>query len=112
LFPDVRHNLFLAFNEVLNNAIKHARATEVHIGLDLEPSQFVLWITDNGRGFDQAVLAAEATAMPPSRFRGSGLSYLRTRLEKIKGKLEIHSQPGQGTKVVFVVPVPPPASPN
>jgi signal transduction histidine kinase len=112
LFPDVRHNLFLAFNEVLNNAIKHAQATEVHIGLNLEASQFVLWITDNGRGFDQAELAAQATAVPPTRFRGSGLSYLKTRLEKIRGKLEIHSQPGQGTKVVFVVPVPPSTTPN
>lgn len=107
LFPDVRHNLFLAFNEVLNNAIKHARATEVHIGLELEASRFVLWITDNGCGFDPAEASAGVNGAPPSRPRGSGLSYLKTRLHKIKGNLEIDSQPGQGTKVVFVVPVQP-----
>jgi signal transduction histidine kinase len=104
LFPDVRHNLFLAFNEVINNAIKHAHATEVHIGLELGAAHFVLWITDNGCGFDQASALEKPKDATPPRPQGRGLSFLKTRLGKIKGSLDIQSQPGRGTKVVFTVP--------
>lgn len=103
LFPEVRHNLFLAFKEVLNNAIKHANATEVHIGLELGAARIAIWICDNGHGF-----APDFEGQPDDssrKLRGNGLSNLKARLNKIKGSVEIQSQPGQGTKVVFNVPV-------
>src|SRR6185312_9998530 len=47
---ELRYNLFLALKEVLNNIVKHARATEVHLRLQLEPNAFTLIVEDNGRG--------------------------------------------------------------
>ena len=38
--PEVRHNVFLAFKEAVNNVVKHAQASEVRIRLRLQPGQF------------------------------------------------------------------------
>jgi signal transduction histidine kinase len=105
LFPDVRHNLFLAFSEVLNNAIKHAGATEINIGLELGSGHFVLWVHDNGTGFDQTTPPGKNRDAAPTKLPGSGLANLKTRLQKINGELKIESRPGQGTKVIFTVPL-------
>src|SRR5260221_180978 len=40
LSAEIRHNVFLAFKEALNNVVKHAQATEVFISLELLPTQF------------------------------------------------------------------------
>jgi len=100
LTAEVRHNLFLAFKETLHNIVKHAAATEVRIALTLEKSAFELIIADNGRGFDPAKEAAPG----PGRF-SNGLGNMRRRLREIGGRCEIESSPGQGTKVIFAVPL-------
>ena len=46
----MRHNVFLAFKEAVNNVVKHAHATEARVKLQLEPGQFILSVADNGRG--------------------------------------------------------------
>ena len=51
LTAEVRHNVFLAFKEALNNVVKHAQASEVRISLELKPEGFMLVVADNGRGF-------------------------------------------------------------
>ncbi|MEP6664054.1 MAG: two-component regulator propeller domain-containing protein, partial [Verrucomicrobiota bacterium] len=56
-FPDypvsaeVRHNLFLAVKEVLNNVVKHSAATEVWLRMALVDSELRVSIDDNGKGF-------------------------------------------------------------
>ena len=47
---EVRHNLFLAVREALNNVVKHAHATEVRVCLRLSDRSFKLAIEDDGRG--------------------------------------------------------------
>ena len=42
ILPEVRHNVFLAFKEAVNNVVKHAHATEARVKLQLEPGQFIL----------------------------------------------------------------------
>lgn len=97
---DVRHNLFLAFKEALNNTVKHAHATEVRIGLRVSERSFVLTIADDGAGF---VPAAPAPATPGRPAPGNGLNNLRRRLAGIGGSCEICSTPGVGTEVAFTV---------
>lgn len=108
---EVRHNLFLAFKEGLNNAVKHAGATEVRISLILIPGGFWVTVEDNGHGFDQPSLQAKSLLAPLAetlRFSsGNGLSNIKKRLEEIGGSFEIHSSPGTGTHLKFVVPVRP-----
>jgi signal transduction histidine kinase len=100
LTADVRHNLFLAFKEALNNTVKHAEASEVTIVLRVDDVGYTLEVRDNGRG-----LSADGTRSA-SRDRassGNGLENLRRRLAAIGGSCEITSVPGRGTNVSFRV---------
>lgn len=85
----VRHDLLLAVKETLNNLVRHARATEVELGIHLHGSELAISIQDNGCGFDLATVP-----------RGNGLANLRARLAKLGGDCELSSRPGQ-TKVTL-----------
>jgi len=54
--PVLRHNLFLAFKEALNNVVKHAQASEVQIAVSLEDERLTIIIEDDGRGFSAPTL--------------------------------------------------------
>jgi signal transduction histidine kinase/ligand-binding sensor domain-containing protein len=104
LTSEVRHNLFLAFKEALHNVVKHSGAAEVHIRLTPQAASFELAIEDNGRGFTPET--RNRPAEDPGRFSsGNGLGNMARRLAEIHGRCDIQSAPGQGTKVVFMVPI-------
>jgi signal transduction histidine kinase len=84
----VRHDLFLAVKESLNNVVRHAQATEVEFALHLNGSRLELLLADNGRGFN-----------PQDVTRGNGLANLRERLAGIGGGCVVESSPGKGTRV-------------
>jgi signal transduction histidine kinase/ligand-binding sensor domain-containing protein len=101
LSAEVRHNLFLAVKETLNNTVRHAAAAEVSLQLKTQPDGFSFIIKDDGRGF---VPGATATAENSGRISsGHGLKNLARRLEKIGGVCTIKSAPGQGTEVELTV---------
>jgi len=100
LMAEVRHNLFLAFKEALNNAAKHAQASEVRISFRLTPDSFVLEVKDNGRGFTPA----PASGADDRISSGRGLLNLRERLTRIGGHCEISSD-SAGTRIAFVIRV-------
>jgi len=103
LTAETRHNLFLAFKEALNNAVKHSGASEVRISLGLRPDSLVLVVRDNGRGIDPT----RAGATGPGRIvSGHGLSNMKRRLDRIGGRCEILSETSEGTSVSFIVGVP------
>jgi signal transduction histidine kinase len=91
LSAEVRHSLFLACKEALHNIIKHARASEVAVRLDLTEAGFTLAIEDDGQGF--------AAAQPPPR--GNGLANMRQRLKELHGLCRVESTLGRGTRVSF-----------
>jgi signal transduction histidine kinase len=95
LMAETRHNLFLAFKEALHNAVKHAGAREVRISLRTEAATFTLGIEDDGCGFEASSVAAAR----------NGLQNMRRRLERIGGRCDLGSVVGQGTKIVFTVPM-------
>jgi len=95
--PDVRHNIFLAFKEAVNNVVKHAQASEVWIRLRLQPHHFTLEIEDDGRGpGDLNMNAAQSR---------DGLRNMRQRMEDIHGKFSIGSGTKGGTLVRLTVPI-------
>ena len=101
---EVRHNLFLAFKETLNNVAKHSKASEARVTLELVHHGFKLTVGDNGCGFDPA-----STPARPANGRmvsGYGIAGIRTRLEQIGGSVSITSQPGDGARVELFVPLP------
>jgi signal transduction histidine kinase/ligand-binding sensor domain-containing protein len=93
--PDVRHNVFLAFKEAINNVVKHARATAVHVRLTLETDRFSLEVTDNGRGLADA-----------DRRKGrNGLRNMRKRMEDVGGEFSVEPGPEGGTRVRLTAPL-------
>ncbi|HTO02999.1 MAG TPA: triple tyrosine motif-containing protein, partial [Opitutus sp.] len=100
LTAETRHNLFLAFKESLNNAVKHAAASEVRISLALRSDSFALVVKDNGHGFNLAQAASPELGRLAS---GNGLTNMTARLARIGGRCEISSAPGTGTSVSFTV---------
>ncbi len=107
LSAEVRHNVFLAFKETLNNTVKHARATEVFISLELRPAGFVLLVGDNGRGFhwDPAGPQAAGSGDGLRAAAGNGLANIQKRLEEIGGRCDWDTAPGKGTRVTLAVEV-------
>lgn len=101
---EVRHNLFLAFKESLHNAVRHSGANEVRVTVQFAPGGFKLVVADNGTGFDPKRIASSPEKNRPAP--GNGLRNLRSRLAQIGGHSEIHSAPGEGTRVEFFVPLP------
>jgi signal transduction histidine kinase len=100
LDTDAQGVVFSIIEEAVNNARKHAHATRVSIRMSVENDLFVAQVEDNGRGFD--VQAVEQTYGQ----RGSlGIINLKERAALIEGNLTIESNPGEGTRVILVVPI-------
>jgi signal transduction histidine kinase/ligand-binding sensor domain-containing protein len=104
---EVRHNLFLALQEALNNVVKHAQATEVWLRFRAETDGFALLVEDNGRGLNGGSSAGNG-----DRFAsGHGLANMKLRLEMAGGSFEIESRAGKGTSLRLKVRATPQASP-
>jgi signal transduction histidine kinase len=90
---EARHNLFLAFEEALNNVLKHSLATRVRIEMRFLAPQFEIQVTDNGRGFKTPAPSAAPSAPPnPHGGRsGSGLKNMPQRLADVGGECLIKS---------------------
>lgn len=93
--PDLRHNVFLAFKESVNNVVKHAQATEVKIRLRLEADKFLIEIEDNGRG------PAEAA----TKTGRNGLRNMRQRMEDVGGTFTMTPGAERGTIVRLTSPI-------
>jgi signal transduction histidine kinase len=89
LSAEFRRNIFLVIKEAITNILKHAHASEVLFRIQFVKNRMTVEITDNGKGFSQK---------KPSQF-GNGLSNMKKRVEKLGGKWEINSSPGEGTRI-------------
>ncbi len=102
---ETRHNLFLAFEETLNNVLKHSGATRVKVEMSVKAQRFEIVVTDNGCGFDSAT---RASAGPSQGGRGgNGLRNMRQRLSDVGGECVVRSQPGTGTTVTLRIQLQP-----
>lgn len=100
---EIRHHVYLAIKETLNNVVKHARATEVLFQLELQPGAFAFVIKDNGIGL--ASPEAPAGTQPSRISSGHGLRNLPQRLAAIGGRCTVTSESGQGTRVELGVSI-------
>ena len=89
-----RYQLFLVFKEALNNVVRHSRATEVRLKIQVERGELRFSIFDNGRGLP---VIGHSNEM-------DGLSNMRVRVEKLDGRFEIATEAGRGTTLNFFVP--------
>ena len=95
--PEVRHNVFLAFKESVNNVVKHAHASEAWIRLRLSPEKFILEIEDNGRGL--------GGMDPKAAQMRNGMRNMRKRMADIRGEFSISPGANGGTIVRLTVPL-------
>ncbi|HZV53631.1 MAG TPA: CHASE3 domain-containing protein [Rhodocyclaceae bacterium] len=95
LAPDSALAVFRIAQEALTNIRKHARAKCVTIALRTMDKRLQLEIADDGIGFhDDASLA-----------RHHGLAGMKHRVQMCSGQFRLTSRPGQGTRIVIVIPL-------
>ena len=80
--------------ELLNNAAKYAKATQITVQIFYEPDQFSVHIEDDGQGFDLQKVK-----------EGNGLGNIRSRIDYLGGQVIWQAAPQQGTAVILSVPL-------
>jgi signal transduction histidine kinase/ligand-binding sensor domain-containing protein len=89
-----RINLYRIVQELLQNTLKHAQATQISIELRHLNYQIQLHYQDNGRGF-----TSHQTT------HGNGLTNIESRAMLLNGKLQIDTSPGKGFKILIEIPI-------
>lgn len=93
---DVLIALFRAAQEAISNALKHAHATQLEVSLQERDGSIRLRVEDDGWGF-------EPDSASKKEAQTWGLKIMRERIESIGGKVQIESEPGEGTRVIFEI---------
>ncbi len=82
--------VYRVVQELINNTMKHAAARQAIVQLSKTEDRLTITVEDDGRGFDTGIL---------KKSKGIGWDNILNRVEFLKGKLDIDSQPGKGTSV-------------
>lgn len=97
LLPDAYvTGLFRILQESLTNITRHSNANQVDIHLKNQNKEFILYIQDNGKGFDMSEISGKKTL---------GILGMRERSIAMDGTFTIQSKPGEGTKIEVRVPL-------
>lgn len=88
-------NIILIAKELLNNILRHSQAANVSLSVTANGGKIAIFeFTDDGAGFDMK-------DMKP----GNGLKNIKNRAKKIKGEINVHTTPGEGTRVELIFQV-------
>lgn len=82
--------------ELVGNVLKHAAATKALVQVVRNNEGISVTVEDDGKGFDTGIIRAA---------RGIGWSNIASRVDYLKGKLDVQSEPGKGTSVLIEIPV-------
>lgn len=96
LDPNTETVLYRVIQECVNNVIKHSSANKLDISVIRDSDGISATIEDNGKGFDPS---------DKEKWDGIGLKNIRTRIEYLKGTVDVDSTPGSGTLVALHVPL-------
>lgn len=91
--PQAELAVFRIVQEALNNVVKHASATQVHVEVYYGSDHLGIAITDNGCGFDPSTTAS-----------GNGLTNMKSRVQALQGDFTITSTPDTGTRIQIKIP--------
>jgi two-component system, NarL family, sensor kinase len=88
---------FRIVQEIVNNAVKHAQATEIKVLLyETRLAQYIE-VKDNGRGFDKRTISKHT--------RGIGMLNIQARTQLLNGKLFLETAPNTGTQYIIEIPL-------
>lgn len=85
-------HIFRILQELMNNSLRHGKATEISIIFELLNGRTVCTYSDNGKGFD---------TKSEKNQKGLGMKNIEGRIHFINGSLKITSAPKKGVQVVF-----------
>ena len=92
----IERELYFTLREGVLNAVRHSRATELHLSLSQTAKSCQARLRDNGVGFALAATAAS---------NHYGLKGMKERIRKIGGELTLQTAPGQGTEILITIPL-------
>jgi signal transduction histidine kinase len=95
LLPEVQLVGYQVVREAMVNSLKHAAASRIKVSLRSSDGHFVALVEDDGCGFDPQHV---------DESQHFGLGLMRTRTELAGGRIEVDSQPTQGTRVTIILP--------
>lgn len=82
--------IYRIVQELINNTLKHAAAKTAIVQVTMTGDQLAVTVEDDGKGFDTSLVKQSG---------GMGWSNIQSRIEYLKGNLDIQSEPGKGTSV-------------
>ncbi len=80
--------------ELLNNTLKHAAASEALVQLIKEEKRLSIVVEDNGKGFDPSILETS---------KGAGWTSIRSRVNYLQGRMDLNSEAGKGTTITIEI---------
>ncbi|QAS53695.1 sensor histidine kinase [Halobacillus litoralis] len=87
--------LFRLVQEAVQNAVKHAEASEIKVKVEMKPQAAIIIVKDDGKGFNPQ----------EKRDKSFGLVGMRERVDMLEGELNIDSSQGEGTIVTIHLPI-------
>jgi len=112
---EVETTLYRIAQEGLTNVVRYAQAEHVSVDLKRLLTSVHLTVEDDGVGFDMAALPGSlappgSNGQEPIQFDDSlgesmGLLGMQERVRLVDGQLDVHSQPGQGTRLSVTIPL-------
>lgn len=91
----IKLEIFKILQEAIANILKYAKANAVIIKFSIENNEFKMCIADDGVGFDTS-----------AKSKGIGFKNMRERAKRVKASVDVSSQTGQGTEIIFKAKLP------
>ena len=89
-------SIYRVLQEIINNILKHAKATAFSVQLFKDSKKVSLLVEDNGQGFDVEGAISKG---------GLGLLNIRERIENLNGSINITSSASTGTEIIIDIPL-------
>lgn len=92
---DMEVALFRLTQEAVQNACKHAKATEIKVSIECRANKIILLIKDDGQGFDPQKKSDKSF----------GLIGMKERVELLEGSIKVSSEINKGTQIFIQIPI-------
>jgi signal transduction histidine kinase len=87
-------SVFRVIQELVNNTLKHAKASVIDVDLNFQDSKLLVTYKDNGVGLQNNV-----------NNEGLGLFNIESRIQSLKGEYSVNSNPGKGVEFAIEIPL-------
>ncbi len=95
--PEKEIHVFRIIQEIIHNTLKHAGAKTMQVGFGIENGEFLILTKDDGKGFEVEKVKKSTD--------GFGMKSIESRVDILKGYLDIQSGPGIGTSYFIKIPL-------